>query len=103
MKFLVTFLLLLTLTGCGDDYKDVPKSSVNYKESVSNSNQPRFSINLEQIVEDRLAYGNKRGVYRIVDNKTGKEYFGISGIGITELGTELGSKFQGKFRKEIEQ
>jgi hypothetical protein len=101
MKLLVILLSsILTLTGCGsEDYKNTPKSSVIYEEPVSNPIRPRFSINLEQILEDKLSYGGNRGVYRIVDNETGKEYFGISGIGITELG----SKFQGKFRKEIEQ
>lgn len=36
---------------------------------------------------DNLAYDNERGVYLIRDNQTGQEFIGISGIGISELGS----------------
>lgn len=49
-------------------------------------------------MQDKLAYGNERGLYQIIDNETGKVYFGISGIGVVELGT----KVEGKVTKEIE-
>jgi len=47
----------------------------------------RYEIRRVGVFEDNLAYENKRGVYEIIDTKTGKEYFGISGIGITEVGS----------------
>jgi hypothetical protein len=47
----------------------------------------RYKIIRVGTFEDDLAYDNKRGIYEIIDTKTGREYFGISGIGITEVGS----------------
>ena len=47
----------------------------------------RYGVKRVAVFEDSLAYEGKRGIYEITDNKTGKVYFGISGIGITELGS----------------
>jgi hypothetical protein len=46
----------------------------------------RFDVRLEQVVADEIAYGGRRGIYSIVDRTTGREYVGLSGVGITELG-----------------
>ncbi|HCJ5492477.1 TPA: hypothetical protein NUW79_003117 [Escherichia coli] len=37
--------------------------------------------------KDSLAYDGERGIYTITDNKTGKEFVGVSGVGIAELGS----------------
>ena len=46
----------------------------------------RITITRIGIFQDTLAYGDRRGVYLINDSKTGKEYLGVSGIGISEIG-----------------
>lgn len=52
----------------------------------------RVSISRIAVVEDELAYGAKRGIYIIVDQKTGREFIGISGVGISELGSHKAGK-----------
>lgn len=39
--------------------------------------------------EDKLAYGNARSIYIIRDLQSGKEYVGVSGVGISELGSHM--------------
>lgn len=46
----------------------------------------RFSLARVQIVKDELAYARERGIYILKDNESGREYIGVSGIGITEIG-----------------
>ena len=36
------------------------------------------------VINDTIAYGNRRGIYVITDRKTGTEFIGVSGVGITE-------------------
>jgi hypothetical protein len=48
----------------------------------------RFTITRVNVFKDDLNVPNfylKRGIYILKDNETGKEYVGISGIGISEL------------------
>jgi len=47
----------------------------------------RFQVVRVSTFEDRLAYGSERGVYTLRDLQTGKEYVGVSGVGISELGS----------------
>lgn len=51
----------------------------------------RFSLQRAVVVQDSVAYQDRRAVYVLVDSVTGKEYIGVSGIGITEL-VSTGSK-----------
>lgn len=44
----------------------------------------RVSIERIGVIEDNLAYNNRRGIYIITDKKTGKEFIGVSGVGISE-------------------
>lgn len=46
----------------------------------------RFELRRVQTVADGLAYDNERGIYLLIDRETGREYVGVSGIGIAELG-----------------
>lgn len=52
----------------------------------------RISVTRIGIIEDSLAYSSRRGIYIITDTKTGKEYVGVSGIGISELGSHSAGK-----------
>lgn len=55
---------------------------------------PRITVTRVGIFNDELAYSNKRGIYIIKDTTTGKEYVGVSGIGISELGMHRTGKTQ---------
>ncbi len=46
----------------------------------------RVTIERIGIFRDELAYQARRGIYVIKDHKTGREYIGVSGVGITETG-----------------
>lgn len=47
----------------------------------------RISVTYLGKFYDKLAYEDVRGIYIIRDSETGKEFVGISGIGISELGS----------------
>lgn len=46
----------------------------------------RFKVAAVGEFRDDSAYGNKRRIYIITDTQTTKEYVGVSGVGISELG-----------------
>lgn len=82
----------LALAGCG-------KVDTAYMEQVDRmvpveaENEPgRFIVSRVQIIRDDLAYDSKRGVYIIKDTVTGKEFVGLSGVGIAELGSHRSGK-----------
>lgn len=54
--------------------------------STDNTQNDRIKIERVGIINDQLAYHSQRGVYIITDTKTGKEYIGVSGIGISDVG-----------------
>lgn len=47
---------------------------------------PRIQVTRIGVIEDDIAYGERRGIYVIKDTKTDREYIGVSGVGITETG-----------------
>lgn len=50
----------------------------------------RFKITRVQLFADSVAYHGQRAVYTILDTETGKEYVGVSGVGISETGQHGG-------------
>lgn len=52
----------------------------------------RISVTRIAVFEDDLAYKGVRGAYIIKDRDTGREFIGISGIGISELGSHSTGK-----------
>ncbi len=52
----------------------------------------RITVNRIGVVEDTLAYDSRRGIYIITDTKTKQEWVGVSGIGISELGSHRAGK-----------
>jgi hypothetical protein len=84
MKHLLP-LLALSLAGC------IPEPDTNLKLSSPKGSSKiesaaRFEVERVGIFKDDLAYGSRRGIYLIRDTHTGKEFVGLSGIGISELG-----------------
>lgn len=89
-------LAVVALVGCDiqptpPDPMQQPLHRADYSQPSTNVEAvkilPRVKVTLVNVINDELAYGNKRGVYLIHDNKTGREFIGISGIGISELST----------------
>lgn len=52
----------------------------------------RFKVERVGLFKDDLAYDGHRGIYIITDTKTGQELVGLSGIGISELGSHKSGK-----------
>jgi hypothetical protein len=69
---------LVLIGGCG------PETTQPMREQIAD--QGEVQVVRVGVFEDALAYSNRRGIYRIKDNKNGKEYLGISGIGVVEVG-----------------
>lgn len=63
--------------------------NVTTPEQTSSS---RISVTRIGVINDSLAYNERRGIYIIMDTKTGKEYVGVSGIGISDLGSHSTGK-----------
>lgn len=77
-KPLYSLLFLLTAS-CGP--------SPNMSLKVPETPQTRIGV-----FKDRIAYNDVRGIYILKDSQTGKEFIGVSGIGITELGSHIVGK-----------
>ncbi|HSI08801.1 MAG TPA: host-nuclease inhibitor Gam family protein [Rariglobus sp.] len=54
--------------------------------------EPRFTLVRVTEFGDSFAYNQHRAAYILTDKKTGKEYVGVSGIGIVELGSHKAGK-----------
>lgn len=93
-KFLLVGFLVLFAVGCRETnvttYMPGPGSMQSNVNTSASSG--RFSIVQVDIFKDDLAYDDKRAIYILTDRKTGKEYVGISGIGIAELGDHPAGK-----------
>jgi hypothetical protein len=81
MKYTV-FLLMILVAGCERREDEQAAHSM----PMSTVTESRIKVTRISVFKDGLAYGDYRGIYVIEDNKTGEEFIGISGIGITEVG-----------------
>lgn len=96
MVWMIAFVGLIPLfSGC-EQQKPHPTLSMETSEepveSVTPPKDSRFKISRVAVFEDSLAYRGRRGVYVVTDTKTGIEYVGISGIGISETGDHRSGK-----------
>ncbi len=93
VKFRKAFVLgglSALLSGCSPDPTIEMKTETHLPlEAESN---PNYSVTRVAVFKDNLAYGDLRGIYEIVDVKTGKKYLGVSGIGICEIGSHTVDK-----------
>lgn len=88
MKIIRIALVLFAafaFVGCG------PKADMIMGVQAVQS-EGRFRVSRVGVFDDQLAYGGSRGIYVIIDTKTGREYIGVSGIGISELGSHSAGK-----------
>jgi hypothetical protein len=83
------YMLLTSISGC-----NFPPPSAQAPEISLTEGSPeevaaagsRFQIHKEATFRDELSYHRERAVYILTDTETGKQYVGISGVGISELG-----------------
>jgi len=72
----------LALVGCGPE----PTTTM----AIGGSD--RVSVARIAVIKDDLAYRDRRGVYIITDTKTGQEFIGVSGVGISQTGSHMNGK-----------
>ena len=94
----VLFLFLIGIittafSGCGEEnrYPGVDGRYPVKNETISD-NSSDFVLIKKQTFYDESAYGNVRNVYVLKDRVNGKEYVGVSGIGISERGSHTAGK-----------
>lgn len=79
--------LTLAVTECGRPNPDIDLRLVPAQQSSN-----RIQVERVGVFNDGVAYGNSRGIYIIRDTQTGKEFIGVSGIGISETGSHQSGK-----------
>ena len=103
---MICVLVAIFFSGCNIDKKsEEPKEiipsvggqvTIPVEKEITTTKiiQPkqRFELKKVQTFKDTDAYTGVRNIYTLIDNDTGKEYIGISGIGITEQGNHISSK-----------
>lgn len=96
MKLVIAFCIGLLLCSCGEPPR-APEISV--KESTLSSDS-RITVKRIATFRDRFQHvTHEREILIITDTKTGKEFIGINGVGITETSVV----FDGKVSQPIEQ
>lgn len=92
MKFIALFSLLL-VSACGPPADAKLQTRQDGLLSVVTQNGA-VSVTRIGVFQDDLAYDGKRGIYLIRDERTGIEYIGLSGVGISERGEHAQGKQQ---------
>ena len=79
-------MVALLLSGCEPNpQSDRQYDQTNAAEYIPAKDDSRVVVTRVSVVRDNLAYNGQRGVYIIKDGKTGREFVGVSGIGIAEV------------------
>ena len=94
-KLCICALSVLALSACGVQTSDsnmqlVDSTSPQASPQVTNST--RFKVEIVGKFNDDLAYNHERGVYILHDTVSGKDFVGVSGVGISEIGSHLSGK-----------
>lgn len=84
---IVTATVLAMLVGCGLTEPDTELKTSSPKARAAVETAARFEIERVGVFKDDLAYMGKRGIYILRDSQTGRHFVGVSGIGISELGS----------------
>jgi hypothetical protein len=87
VRVIAVFCVLIALAGCGPDANMTMYDQTQSAKRIPVQDDGRVQVTRIGVFGDDLAYGGKRGVYLIKDEKTGREYVGLSGIGISEIGS----------------
>lgn len=84
-------MAVMLLAGCGPE-ADMPMHTKDKNAPEVLADQQRVEITRIGIFPDRVAYNGRRGVYVIKDTQTGREFIGVSGVGISETGSHMAGK-----------
>ncbi|WP_336654442.1 hypothetical protein [Leclercia adecarboxylata] len=94
----ILLLISAVLLSACDNGPEPAKFTMAVSSQLS-SDADRIKVTKMSEFRDGLAYDNWRGVYLIQDKQTGREYIGISGIGISEVGSH--SQLVGKVQQQV--
>jgi hypothetical protein len=83
----LSILALVMLAGCVPSPEPTIAMQKAPPEAPVFTNDPRFTVVRVAVFEDEIAYGDRRGIYIITDTQTGREFVGVSGVGISETGS----------------
>ena len=92
MKTIYLIAALVMLAGCERVPEGVQQPVNAPPQEITLAVSERFQVQRVQRFRDFTAYNNERGIFVITDKKTGKEYIGISGVGIAETGDHSSGK-----------
>lgn len=92
MKRILSLLFLAgLLSGCGYTPPPTPEE-VSVEVAGHAPERTRFRVIEVARFDDDYAYGNRRKIFQIIDIETGREYFGVTGVGISEVGSHSNGK-----------
>lgn len=83
----IAFVCAILLSGC--DQEPQPQQ---VPVAISNGPETRFEVTKVAEFNDAYAYRGTRGIFVIHDRTTGREYIGVSGVGISEVGAHQSGK-----------
>lgn len=89
MKTVILVVIAMLFLGCE------PAKEVEHKKMQLDYNTPsdgRFELEKVQSFVDGDSYSRTRSIFILTDKQTGKEYVGVSGVGISEMGSHLSGK-----------
>lgn len=82
----------MLLSACGPSVDMPMYEQTDRPSGMGINNDGRFKVERVGVFKDNLAYNDKRGIYVITDTKTGREYLGVSGIGVSDLASHPSGK-----------
>lgn len=85
MKLYGAMIFLTTLWGCSPSEQQAAQNEV--ARPVEAVTSDRIKVTRLSVIRDDSAYSDKRATFLIVDTETGKEFIGVSGVGIAETGS----------------
>lgn len=93
MQRTTMILAVLTLVACAPE----PDMAMQSRQRMAAPAVPvadgtRVTVERIGVFKDDLAYNDRRGVYVIRDKATGREFIGVSGIGIAEVAAHQSGK-----------
>lgn len=90
MKIIFAIIIAVSLFGCNVNQEGI-QTSTNSSEITLQKSEQFIVVRVQNFI-DKTAYNSERAIYIITDRKTGVQYVGISGIGISELGNHKSGK-----------
>ncbi len=84
MKSFLVSILIICLAGCADDKEEIKtKQAVSLAEAPIQTSSNRFSVEKHGWFRDENSHQCE--IFIIKDLKTGKEYLGITGVGVSQM------------------